>query len=258
VKAKLKRLDTPWGRAYVLGEGKEAKFLPSVTTVLSLVSSTYLQDLEEKIGKEELRVISENAARRGTSMHKFLENFVICFKKSGDQEKSLLYTQRKSTDELLEEFEKKTVDTGRKLFYNLYHEKLFDKVKKVLLTEGFLYSETHLFAGTTDFCFLDNDNLIAIADFKSASSPRGKETVDKYKLQGGAYAIAFEEMYNKSIDRVEIWISYADGTQIEVVSGEDLEHSKRVFLDYSNKFKEMWEVDKIRTFYEENLLENNK
>jgi hypothetical protein len=60
VKAKLKRLDTPWGRAYVLGEGKEAKFLPSVTTVLSLVSSTYLQDLEEKIGKEERQSFKVN------------------------------------------------------------------------------------------------------------------------------------------------------------------------------------------------------
>lgn len=255
MKAKLKRLDTPWGRAYVLGEGKDVKFLPSVTTILSLVSSSYLQDLEEKIGKEELKKISDNAAKRGTVMHKFLENFIICFKKSGDLEKSLLYTQRKSTDELLNNFEKSVVDSGRKLFYNIYHEKLFEDVKRVLLTEGYLYSTEHLFAGATDFSFLDHSNTITITDFKSASSIRNEEIVNKYKLQGGAYVIAFEEMYKKPVDRIEIWISHPDGVQREIVSGNDLEKSKKIFLEYVVKFKEMWEEDKIRTFYFENLLE---
>jgi hypothetical protein len=253
VKGKLKRLDTPWGRAYVLGEGDDAKFLPSVTTILSLVSSAYLTDLEEKIGKEELKKISERAARRGTAMHKFLENFVICLRKSGDLEKSLLYTQRKSTDELLEEFEKSTVDTGRSLFYNLYHSDIFKEVKKVLLTEGFIFSEKYLFAGATDFVFLDWVNSIIITDFKSASSPRGEETVKKYKLQGGAYAIAFEEMYKRPVDRIEIWISHPDGIQREVVSGMLLDKYKEEFLEYVNKFKEVWEEDKIRTFYKQQL-----
>jgi hypothetical protein len=253
MKKNLKRLDTPWGRAYVL-EGEIVKFLPSVTTILSLVSSSYLVDLEEKIGKEELKRISERAAKRGTVMHKFLENFVICLKKSSDPEKSLLYTQRKSTDELLSDFEKDVVDSGRKLFYNLYHEGVFQEVKKVLLTEGFLYSEKNLFAGTTDFSFLDHDNSIIITDFKSASSPRSEDIVSKYKLQSGAYAIAFEENYNKKVDRTEIWISHPDGFQREVVSGEELEKSKKLFLHYCEKYHEIWEVDKIRTFYEENLL----
>lgn len=251
--AKLKRLDTPWGRAYVMGEGSDAKFLPSVTTILSLVSSSYLVDLEEKIGKEELKNISERAARRGTCMHKFLENFVICLRKSGDLEKSLLYTQRKSTDELLSEFEKATVDSGRALFYNIYHEGLFKDVKKVFLSEGFLYSEKHLFAGATDFSFADYLSKIVITDFKSASSPRGEEVIKKYKLQGGAYSIAFEEMYKKPVDRIEIWISHPDGVQREIIGGKDLLHSKTEFLEYAAQFRSMWEEEKIRTFYEQQL-----
>lgn len=250
---RLKRLDTQWGRAYVLGEGKDAKFLPSVTTILSLVSSSYLVDLEEKIGKEELKKISERAALRGTCMHTFLENFVICLRKSGDLEKSLLYTQRKSTDELLNTFEKAAVDSGRALFYNIYHEGLFKHVKKVLLTEGFLYSEKYLYAGATDFIFADFLNKIVVTDFKSASSPRGEEVIHKYKLQGGAYSIAFEEMYKKPTDRVEIWISHPDGIQREIIGGKELHDSKGEFLEYANQFQMMWETDKIRTFYEQQL-----
>ena len=248
LRKKLERLDTPWGRAYVLGE-ENPKFLPSVTTILSLVSSAYLVDLEEKIGKEKLAEISEKAALRGTAMHKFLENFVICLQKTGDHEKSLLYTQRKSTDELLSDMEKISIDTGRSLFYNIYHEGLFGDVKKVLLKEGFLYSEEHLFAGTTDFAFLDFSDYIVVTDFKSASSPRSEDIIHKYEMQGGAYAIAFEEIYRKPVQRIEIWISHPDGVQKVIVDGEMLLRRKQEFLYYAGKYREMWEIDKIEKFY---------
>jgi hypothetical protein len=248
LRKKLERLDTPWGRAYVLGE-EQPKFLPSVTTILSLVSSTYLVELEEKIGKERLAEISEKAALRGTAMHKFAENYVICLQKTGDYEKSLLYTQRKSTDELLSEMEKHSVDTGRSLFYNMYHEGLFKDVRKVLLTEGFLYSEKFLFAGTTDFVFADYQNRIKVTDFKSASSPRTEDVIHKYELQGGAYAIAFEENHKRPVHSIEIWISHPDGIQKVIVEGEKLEDRKIEFLDYCKKYHAMWETEKIENFY---------
>lgn len=254
MKKKIERLDTPWGRAYVLGEGKDVKFLPSVTTVLSLVSSAYLSDLEEKIGKEELKKISDRALLRGTAMHKFLENFVICLQKTNDHEKSLYYTQRKSTDELLIEMEKPSVDTGRSLFYNIYHEGLFKDVKRVLLKESFLYSEKHLFAGATDFGFQDVQRRNVIVDFKSASSPRSEEVIHKYEMQGGAYAIAFEENFDRPVDRVEIWISHPDGVQKITTKGSLLEERKREFVDYCHKYHEMWPTDKISEFYTQKYI----
>lgn len=248
LKKQLERLDTPWGRAYVL-PGEQPIFMPSVTTILSLVSSAYLTDLEEKIGKEKLAEISNKAALRGTAMHKFAENYVICLQKTGDLEKSLFYTQRKSTDELLEEMEKVSIDTGRNLFYNLYHEGLFNEVKKVLLKEGFLHSLQHKFAGTTDFAFLDFSDYIVITDFKSASSPRSEDVIHKYKLQGGAYTLAFEEIHGKRVQRIEIWISHPDGVQRVVVQGQELEDAKAEFLTYCKKYHEMWEIEKIENFY---------
>ena len=241
-KKTLRRIDTPHGRAYMLSNGKTHKFLPSVTSILSLKSSSYLVDLEEKIGKEELRHISERAALRGTAMHLFLENFMICMKHKGEPETCLLYTQRKSTDSLLHEMDKERVDVGRGLFYNVYHSGIFDKIKKVIFTEKFLHSEIHLFAGTTDFGFLDMDDYIVITDFKSASSPREEETIDKYRYQVAAYAIAFEEMFKKPVQRGEIWISHSDGMQIIQVSGAEMEQKKIEFLDLCKTYHSMWDT----------------
>lgn len=252
MRKKIERLDTPWGRAYVIGEGNDVKFLPSVTTVLSLISSVHLIELEEKIGKEELKKIGDKALLRGSAMHKFLENYVICLDKTNDHQKSLFYTQRKSTDELLQDMEKTSVDTGRSLFYNIYHEGLFHNVKRVLLKETFLYSEEHKFAGATDFGFQDLDNLIAIVDFKSASSLRSEETIHKYEIQGAAYTIAYEENYGRKVDRVELWISHPDGVQRIIVKGDLLEQRKKEFISYCQKYHEMWETDKIMEFYLQN------
>jgi len=249
---KLKRLDTQWGRAYVI-EGEDPKFLPSVTTILSLIPSKRLKEIEESIGKDRLAEIGQKAALKGTAMHKFLENYVICMKNMGDSEKCLLYTQRRSTDELLNDIEKPLVDSGRALFYNLYHSGQFDKVKKILLSEGFLYSETYLFAGTTDFAYLDNENKIVIVDFKSASGIRDDETIHKYSLQGGAYTLAFEEIHKRKVDRIEIWLSNPDGVQLVEIKGDELESCKKEFIYYCHKYHEIWESDKIKNYYNEQI-----
>jgi len=239
----LQRIDTPSGRAYaLLREGDKALFLPSVTSVLSLKHSAYLAELEQQIGKEDLQRISERAAKRGTAMHLFLENYMICLQKKGDADMCLLYTQRKSTDALLHDMDKERVDVGRSLFYNVYHSGLFDKIKKVIFTEKFLHSEKFLFAGTTDFGFLDIDDYIVITDFKSASSPRDEDTIDKYRCQVAAYAIAFEEMYNKPVHRGEIWISHPDGLQCIEVLGEDMEVKKKEFLELCDAYHSMWDT----------------
>ena len=248
-KNNLKRIDTPFGRAYALEKENEVVFLPSVTSILSLKESNYLKDLEANIGKEELQKISNRAALRGTAMHKFVENYFICIKNKGDNETCLLYTQRKSTDSLLEEMERERVNVGRSLFYNLYHSGVFDKVKKILFTEKFLYSEEFLFAGTTDFGFSDIENKIVIADFKSASSPREYEIISKYKCQLAAYSIAFEELYKKPVDRGEVWISYPDGVQIETVEKEEMLLKKKEFLDLTTLYHSLWNIEPFEEFY---------
>jgi hypothetical protein len=254
MKKVLQRIDTPNGRAYaLLRENDSPLFMPSVTSILSLKSSSYLTELEQKIGKEDLQRISDRAAKRGTAMHLFLENYMICIRKKGDPDSCLLYTQRKSTDTLLHEMDKDRVDNGRSLFYNLYHSGIFDKIKKVIFTEKFLHSEKFLFAGTTDFGFLDTRDYIVITDFKSASSPRDEDTIDKYKYQVAAYAIAFEEMYNKPVHRGEVWISYSDGLQIIEVCGEEMELKKVEFLELCTAYHSMWDVKPFEDYLRQDI-----
>lgn len=238
----LKRIDLPVGRAYVLQKPDENLFFPSVTSILSLKDSTYLKDLEANIGKEQLQKLSDMGALRGTAMHKFLENYFICMKVKENPDTCLLYTQRKSTDSLLFEMEKERVNIGRKLFYNVYHSGLLNSIKKILFTEKFLYSEKYKFAGTTDFGFLDYKNYIVITDFKSASTPRSEDTISKYRVQAAAYAIAFEEMYNKPVNRGEIWISHNDGVQQIIVEGDEMEESKKEFIKLTEAYHSMWDV----------------
>ncbi len=228
--------------------------MPSVTSILSMKHSSYLADLEEKIGKEELNIIGNRAAIRGSAMHKFLENYMICLQKKGNKNNCLLYTQRKTTSSLMDEMENEMISKGRNLFYNIYHSGTLDRIKKVLFTEQFLYSEEHCFAGTTDFGFLDINNKIILADFKSASFERPQDIVSKYKCQVAAYAMAFEELYNKKINKCEIWISHQETLQIEEVQGKELETYKEEFSDLCLTYLAMWDTQPFEDFVKTNLI----
>ena len=58
-------------RIYDFGSEK----LPSVTTILGKTKDQkFLRDWQAKVGKDEAERIKTTSARRGTSMHKFLEN----------------------------------------------------------------------------------------------------------------------------------------------------------------------------------------
>jgi hypothetical protein len=144
--------------------------------------------------------------------------------------------------------EKDRVDYGRKLFYNIYHSGVLERIKKVIFTEKFLYSELNLFAGTTDFGYLDFKNTIVITDFKSASTPRTEDVIDKYKCQAAAYTIAFEEMYKKPIGRCEIWISHLDGLQLIEIDQEEIAHKKIEFLELVKCFHATWETEPFKKY----------
>lgn len=250
--SKVKRLETPHGRVYVYEDGTITKFMPSVTTILAFEPSPYLQELEAKIGKEELKRIGARAAGRGSAMHKFLENYMICIKNGGHADTCLLYTQKKTIKDLEEEgFERDRIGMGRDLFYNFVYENIFDDVKKVLFTEKFLWSLKHLFAGTTDFGYLSLNDKIIITDFKSASGIRGADVIKKYKKQLAAYTLAFEENHNKKVHEAQIWISHPAGVQIETTSGEEMEQMKRDFLVLCDQFHAQWEIKPFEEYYKE-------
>jgi hypothetical protein len=249
----IKRLDTPEGRyyVYVAKQGKSYEdggffLMPSVTTILSLKGSQRLQDLENEIGKEELEKIGKRAAKRGTAMHSFLENYFVCLRHGGNHENCLLYTQKKTPDELRKEsLEEESVSAGRNLFYNYIYEGYLERIRKVLFTERFTWSLTHRFAGTADFAFVNQEGRIVIADFKSASGIKDEETIHKYQLQLAAYTIAFEEIYKKKVNHAELWISHPLGVQDVGLSGELMEERKREFIQLSQEYHSKWNPSEI-------------
>jgi len=255
MKKHVRRVDTPLGRVYAYGKGADAILMPSVTTILSAEPSPYLDDLENKLGKAELKRLGERAVIRGSAMHKFLENYFICKQHGADDDKALLYTQKKTPIDLRAEgFEEDKIVYGRNLFYNFIYDKIFDQVGRVIGTEQFLWSLIHKFAGTTDFIFENKDLLEVIVDFKSASGIRGDETVNKYKKQTGAYAIGYEEIYNKPITNTQIWISNPEGMQLISIKDQELEHYKQEFILSCQKFHKNWDFDPIQKFYIDNYV----
>jgi hypothetical protein len=256
---KVRRFETPHGRVYVYEGGDEPIFMPSVTTILSFEPSQYLQDLEDKIGKEQLQRIGERAAGRGTAMHRFLENYMICLKNGGNGDACLLYTQKKTPNDLREDaMQEDRISYGRDLFYNFVHENTFDDIKKVIFTEKFLWSLNHLYAGTADFGFEHINNKRIITDFKSASGIRGIDVLNKYKKQGAAYALSFEEIYKKPIDEVQVWISHPNGLQMETLAGDEMIQKKKEFVELSKDFHAQWDVQPFKDYYNEqkNLQES--
>jgi len=257
-KRKLRRYDTPLGRCYLLGYPPFEKIMPSVTTVLGQKKMQYLEDLRDKIGEEALNKISQNAALRGTAMHKYLENYLIALKVHSDHDKALLYTQKKTPVDLAGTMPQDRIDVGRDLFYNIHNEGLLNKIQKIVFTERFMWSVEHLFAGTGDHGFLTHDNKIILGDFKSASSPRGDEQIEKNKMQLGAYAIAFEENFGFRVSGAEVWIAHPGGVQIVTMNYEELQEAKQLFLDLLHEFHKNWDPIKIAEYINVNKIENSE
>jgi len=253
----VKRVDTPVGRfyKYTIDETKSFdeggfKLMPSVTTVLGLLGSDKLDKLEAEMGKEALQQLGLKAALRGTAMHMFLENFFICIKNGKDPDSCLLYTQKKSPTDLLNDgLEQERITAGRELFYNYLYEGYLDRVKKVIFTERFIWSIVFLFAGTADFCFVNENGELVIGDFKSASSIKDEETIHKYELQLAAYIIAFEEIYNTKVHHAELWISHPLGIQERILSGDELEKRKKEFLSLVEKYHNGWDARTVANKY---------
>ena len=177
---------------------------------------------------------------------------MICLKNGGRPDTCILYTQKKSLQDLRDEnMYEDRISFGRDLFYNFMHEGIFDKIKKVLFTEKFLWSLDNLFAGTTDFGFSDHEGNIILVDFKSASGIRGEEIVNKYKKQLAAYTISFEELHKRKVKEAQVWISHKNGVQIEILKDSELDEKKNEFIQLSKDFHSQWNVDPFKEYYME-------
>ena len=212
------RVDGPDGRVYSANNEK----LPSVTTILSATRSkekeASLAKWRQKVGENEADKIRDNAAARGTIMHRILEGYI---KGEGHMDMT---------------------DLGQEagvMAQNLINSGFKNSIDEVWGMEMMMYYPG-LYAGACDIAGI-YEGKEAIMDFKQSNKYKKREWIDDYFIQTAAYAVAHNHVYGSNINSGVILISVKDGTILKYVSsgkefqGFMFEWLRRVDLYYKNQ-----------------------
>lgn len=170
-------------RYYILPDGVTK--LKSVTTILSeKLDKTALFEWKAKVGEEEAKKISTQAARRGTAIHNIAEKYVL------NEE---TYISPKEMPVNVESFKpiKKVLD---------------DHVDNILGVELPLWSKALGCAGRTDLVAQYN-GVTSIIDFKTSKRTKKPEWIESYFLQSTVYSMLFERTYSIAVPQIAIIIT---------------------------------------------------
>ena len=172
-------------RHYVLPDGTTK--LKSVTTIISEKSDkTALYEWRKKVGEEEANRISTQAARRGTSIHKIAERYVLNEENIYKDEMPINVETFKSIQNILD-----------------------DHVDNILGVELPLYSKALKCAGRTDLV-AEYDGVLSIIDFKTSRKLKKLEWIENYLLQSTVYSMMFEWTYKIAVPQFVIIIAVDD------------------------------------------------
>ena len=199
--------------------------LPSVTSILSATKSEEdkagIAAWKERVGHKEAERIKIEASNRGSSLHKFLESYLL----------------DKLNMDLLEE-DNQVKKMGEKIIEN----GIKNKLSEIWGVEATLYYPNK-YAGTAD-CIGVYEGKETIVDFKQSNKPKKKEYIEDYFLQLGAYSLAHNIIYNSKITQGVVLLCTVDNLfQDFKIEGEQL-------IQFQNKF-----LEKVEQFYHQ--LETN-
>ena len=182
--------------------------LPSVTTILGRTKNQqFLKDWKAKVGEQEAERIKNLSSKRGTSMHKFLEHYILG---TGYDDLTGLGQEAKAMAE-------KVIDVG------------LTPVEEYYGSEVTLYYPG-LYAGSTDLVCLHN-GMETVVDFKQSNRPKKVEWIEDYFMQIAAYCMAHDYVYNSQIKQGVIMICTPDLYYQEFkISGPELRQWKHKFL----------------------------
>ena len=194
--------------------------LPSVTTILGKThppeKAKKLAEWRARKGDEEADKIMNLSSLRGTSMHKFIEAYVL---QQGYEDLTEIGLQAKPMAQKIIEIGLSPVSEG-------------DGSEVTLFYPG-------LYAGATDLVCMHND-METIVDFKQSNRPKRKEWIDDYFMQVAAYAMAHDHVYGSKIKQAILMICTPDLYYHEFkVQDEELRHWKHRFLVRLNMFYNM-------------------
>ena len=194
--------------------------LPSVTTILKVTQSeedkAAIEAWKQRVGHKEANRIKNEASSRGSSMHSYLEQYLL----------------GKFNLDLLDEEER-----SKKMANEIIDNGLKDKLSEVWGAEATVYFPGK-YAGTAD-CIGIYEGKESILDFKQSNKPKKEEYIEDYFLQVGAYSLAHNTVYNSKITQGVILICTVDRLfQDFKIEGTDL-------IKYQNKF-----LERVEQFYQ--------
>ena len=193
------------------------EILPSVTTILQETQSdekkASLANWRRKVGDNEAQKIKEEAAKRGTAMHEFLEMHL-----RGDKLLDL------SSEGL----------AARSMARIIIEQGLKD-AEEIWGSEVTLFYPG-LYAGQTDLCGIYSGRE-SIIDFKQTNKPKKIEWIEDYFLQLAAYAMAHDQIYGTCVDQGVILMCSKDGFFQKFTSnGGEFTRFKHKFLGRIDQF----------------------
>jgi|TARA_R100001443_G_scaffold865_2_gene3440 hypothetical protein len=198
----IKRVTLPSGRVYDINDEK----LPSVTTILSATKSeeskAKLAAWRQREGEKKADQIRDDAAARGTIMHRILEGYV-----KGEGHMDL-------------------TDLGQEagvMAQNIIDKGHFSPLTEVWGLEMPLWYPG-LYAGASDVAGI-YEGRESIIDFKQSNKYKKREWIDDYFIQCAAYAMAHNYVYGTEINSGVILISVKGGDVLRYVStGKEFQH----------------------------------
>jgi ATP-dependent exoDNAse (exonuclease V) beta subunit len=214
--SEIKRKETEAGRRYLTPTGD---IVPSVTTILDKTKPKEkviaLREWKQRIGVEKAQQITTEAAGRGTSMHKQLENW-------------LEHGELKTGSNAVHQDSAKMANT-------IIDEYLKGQLQEYWGMETGLYYP-QLYAGTTDLVGVYNGKP-SIIDYKQTNKPKKTEWIHDYFIQGSAYAAAHNEIFGTNISQVVILMCSKDcQPQRWIISGDDFDRWTATWWDRVSQF----------------------
>jgi hypothetical protein len=201
-------------RMYAVNQQK----LPSVTSILQATQSeekkASLANWKARVGTAEANRIKNDASSRGTSMHSFLEKYLL-----GQLNLELLEIENKSKT-----MADKIIEQGIK-----------GKLSEIWGTEATLYYPGK-YAGTCDAVGV-YEGQETIIDFKQSNKPKKEEWIEDYYLQLGAYSLAHNVVHNSKITQGIVLLCTVDNLfQDFRIQSTKLEEYQKKFLEKVEQF----------------------
>jgi genome maintenance exonuclease 1 len=211
-------------RAYYNGQrlyDVNSEKLPSVTTILNATKSerdkAKLEEWRKRVGAKAADQISKEALSRGSSMHDFLEKFIL----------NQLNLNLLGDNSLEKQMADQIIENG-----------LRNDLSEVYGVEATQYYPGK-YAGAADLLgvYMGKETIL---DFKTGNKPRRDEWNDEYYLQLGAYSLAHDKVYGTNIKQGVILLCTKDLMfQRFIVDSERLKDCQKRFLEKVEQYYSM-------------------